>query len=356
MVQTPLRNFINPNSTNNNEDDISSDIATFIAVEDEINRLLQEQPVNLESLRRLAKERNGYQNKSMRIRVWPKLFNINRYNLEDYKRYIYYFENFNSDYVEEVSDDEEQENKNQNISDEKKKLEEIESEKVIEKKLNQVINRKKLNNNNKSKNDINTDTNSNTNTDTKLSNTITDNSKNHNKNSKDKDEKNKELDKEKELIREKSIKKLNPDLPVLTTEEEKRIKENYLQIDCDVRRSLWGGPPTSLWTTSYREARRSELSGIIKALLGKFEGLYYYQGLHSLVSVILLTVQNPQLTFAIMCRLVTHTHLLTDFICQKDFDLLAHYRLPLIVEIIKVRFSAHIKPLYISVILINFFF
>ncbi len=56
--------------------------------EDEINSALLKQPVDLESLRKLSREKGGFINNRIRTRVWPKLLNVNRYTISDYRSYI----------------------------------------------------------------------------------------------------------------------------------------------------------------------------------------------------------------------------------------------------------------------------
>lgn len=55
--------------------------------EKQISALLLQQPVDLQRLRSMSRWRGGYQNNQLRSRVWCKLFNINRYNLQDIYKY-----------------------------------------------------------------------------------------------------------------------------------------------------------------------------------------------------------------------------------------------------------------------------
>lgn len=58
-------------------------------VEYKINGILQQQPVDLEALRKISRLPGGFQSHLLRIRVWPKLLGVNRYNIsEDYRSFI----------------------------------------------------------------------------------------------------------------------------------------------------------------------------------------------------------------------------------------------------------------------------
>ncbi|EGD76921.1 hypothetical protein PTSG_08266 [Salpingoeca rosetta] len=70
------------------------------------------------------------------------------------------------------------------------------------------------------------------------------------------------------------------------------------QIKLDVDRSLW-----QYTSDSEREAMRQRLSKIINALMTKYPDLHYYQGLHDVVAVPLIELDNDDATFNIMCRL-----------------------------------------------------
>jgi len=55
---------------------------------EEINSALLKQPIDLELLRSISREKGGFQDNRTRIRVWPKLLNVNRYLPSDYRSYI----------------------------------------------------------------------------------------------------------------------------------------------------------------------------------------------------------------------------------------------------------------------------
>jgi TBC1 domain family member 20 len=54
----------------------------------EVEALLTQQPVDLQELRQLSHKPGGFQNSRLRVRVWPKLMGINRYQISDYRQYI----------------------------------------------------------------------------------------------------------------------------------------------------------------------------------------------------------------------------------------------------------------------------
>lgn len=58
------------------------------SVEEQIQALLEQQPVDLVALRQLAHSEGGFQNHRLRTQIWPKLLGINRYELKDYRQYI----------------------------------------------------------------------------------------------------------------------------------------------------------------------------------------------------------------------------------------------------------------------------
>jgi hypothetical protein len=57
-------------------------------IENEINSLLLQQPVDLVLLRSYSRKPGGFQNNRLRSRVWTKLCGINRFTIEDYRSYI----------------------------------------------------------------------------------------------------------------------------------------------------------------------------------------------------------------------------------------------------------------------------
>lgn len=56
--------------------------------EEEISRLLMEQPVDLKALRKLSRSEGGFLNNQIRSRVWPKLLGVNRFDIPDYRSFI----------------------------------------------------------------------------------------------------------------------------------------------------------------------------------------------------------------------------------------------------------------------------
>jgi len=56
--------------------------------EAEISKLLLQQPVDLVALRAISRLKGGFLTSRLRTRVWPKLLGINRYDLEDYRKYV----------------------------------------------------------------------------------------------------------------------------------------------------------------------------------------------------------------------------------------------------------------------------
>lgn len=59
------------------------------AVEESINEILKQQPVDLQALRNLSRSPGGFQSHLLRIRVWPKLLGVNRFRISDYRAYIH---------------------------------------------------------------------------------------------------------------------------------------------------------------------------------------------------------------------------------------------------------------------------
>ncbi|KAJ1411743.1 hypothetical protein B484DRAFT_435530, partial [Ochromonadaceae sp. CCMP2298] len=57
-------------------------------LEVEITKILLKQPVDLRALRRISRSKGGFGTDKLRARVWPKLLNINRYSVIDYRSYI----------------------------------------------------------------------------------------------------------------------------------------------------------------------------------------------------------------------------------------------------------------------------
>jgi len=55
-----------------------------ICIEELIGKHLQSTRVDLESLKKIARSKGGFQTNEIRKRVWPKLLDINRYNIDDY--------------------------------------------------------------------------------------------------------------------------------------------------------------------------------------------------------------------------------------------------------------------------------
>ncbi len=57
-------------------------------MEESISRLLEQQPVDLVALRKIAHQPGGFQSHRLRVQVWPKLMGINRYQMSDYRQFI----------------------------------------------------------------------------------------------------------------------------------------------------------------------------------------------------------------------------------------------------------------------------
>lgn len=53
-----------------------------------VEECILQQPVDLEALRALSRQPGGFQSNKLRVRVWPKLLDINRYNLDDFAQDI----------------------------------------------------------------------------------------------------------------------------------------------------------------------------------------------------------------------------------------------------------------------------
>lgn len=77
------------------------------------------------------------------------------------------------------------------------------------------------------------------------------------------------------------------------------LHRDCAQVHIDIERSLWKLEDIKDWNNKYREKRRKVLSNIIIAILCKNKQLYYYQGYHDIISIILLTLEDDQLAFLI---------------------------------------------------------
>lgn len=53
-----------------------------------VNRILHQQPVDLQALYAVSRLEGGFLNRQLRARVWPKLLGINRYSVPDYRAFI----------------------------------------------------------------------------------------------------------------------------------------------------------------------------------------------------------------------------------------------------------------------------
>ena len=54
----------------------------------EINRILMGHPVDLKALRKISRLNGGYMTNKIRARVWPKLLQVNRFDIPDYRNCI----------------------------------------------------------------------------------------------------------------------------------------------------------------------------------------------------------------------------------------------------------------------------
>lgn len=61
---------------------------TLKAREAEISRLLIAEPVDLKALRKISRLEGGFLTNQIRARVWPKLLNVNRFDIPDYRSFI----------------------------------------------------------------------------------------------------------------------------------------------------------------------------------------------------------------------------------------------------------------------------
>lgn len=57
-------------------------------VERELESIILAQPIDLTALRAFSRRKGGFQNNKMRIRVWPKLMDVNRYKVVDFRQEI----------------------------------------------------------------------------------------------------------------------------------------------------------------------------------------------------------------------------------------------------------------------------
>jgi hypothetical protein len=94
--------------------------------------------------------------------------------------------------------------------------------------------------------------------------------------------------------------------------------ERQLRVDID--RSFWSLDVARNWGERRLNRKRADLSNIITALLSHNPGYYYFQGLHDVISVLLLVFNDTTLTFAAseeICR-----NYLADFM-RRDFSSLS---------------------------------
>lgn len=61
---------------------------TLKAREAEISKLLIAEPVDLKALRKISRLEGGFLTNQIRARVWPKLLNVNRFDIPDYRSFI----------------------------------------------------------------------------------------------------------------------------------------------------------------------------------------------------------------------------------------------------------------------------
>lgn len=57
-------------------------------VEKEIEKVILRNPVDLQALRALSRKKGGFQSNTLRVRVWPKLMDVNRYNIVEFRQEI----------------------------------------------------------------------------------------------------------------------------------------------------------------------------------------------------------------------------------------------------------------------------
>ncbi len=72
-------------------------------------------------------------------------------------------------------------------------------------------------------------------------------------------------------------------------------------VDVDVARSLW--PYTHEWSDEARQVKRDQLHRILTAAVCSSDGVYYYQGLHDIASV-LLFILGEHMAFLCLRRMV----------------------------------------------------
>ena len=67
------------------ENNTSNDENNVIARSQLLNGLLLSDKIDLCYLRQLSRQPGGFQSTELRARIWPKLFNINRYSIQDFR-------------------------------------------------------------------------------------------------------------------------------------------------------------------------------------------------------------------------------------------------------------------------------
>lgn len=92
------------------------------------------------------------------------------------------------------------------------------------------------------------------------------------------------------------------------------------QVKCDIDRSLWNLDCVKHWDESKRDRRRQALNDIIIAILCRNPQFHYFQGLHDIISAVMLVINDDILTFGIaeaICQ-----RFLSDFL-RRDFEVVS---------------------------------
>lgn len=77
------------------------------------------------------------------------------------------------------------------------------------------------------------------------------------------------------------------------------------QLRCDIERSLWSFDSCKYWDEHYLLRKRLVLQEIITAVLCTNQHLYYFQGFHDIVSVVMLVLNDDVLTYGVIDTLAS---------------------------------------------------
>jgi len=80
------------------------------------------------------------------------------------------------------------------------------------------------------------------------------------------------------------------------------------QVQRDIGRSLWHWQRVRRWGRARLNAKRERLSDIINTVISTNPGLYYYQGYHDLIGVLVMILSNEETAFSAAVKISTTFH------------------------------------------------